>query len=64
MHLVAEGGTEVVRAAKFVSDQLLDVELQAEDVAQAGKLNISVVNPAPGRGTSTSLDVTVAAASP
>ena len=53
-----------MRAAKFVSDQLLDVELQAEDVAQAGKLNISVVNPAPGRGTSTSLDVTVAAASP
>ena len=53
-------GTEVSRTATVVDGQTLDVTLDAEDVAAPGMLAFTVVNPAPGGGTSNSLVVEVA----
>ena len=51
-------------ATTFVSATQLTTALTVADVATAGKLSISVVNPAPGGGTSNAGTVTVTAPTP
>ena len=47
------------RATTFVSGSRLTAAIQAADVASAGAAQITVVNPAPGGGTSSSVSFTI-----
>ena len=49
------------RATSFSDSTHLSATLLDADVAQAGQLNVTVINPAPGGGSSESLALTVAA---
>ncbi|MCX6050323.1 MAG: beta-propeller fold lactonase family protein [Chloroflexi bacterium] len=49
------------RATKFINDQALEVTLTAGDVGVVGSGGLSVVNPAPGGGSSNVLNFTVVA---
>ena len=52
------------RATTFVSSTQLTATILASDVANAGNFNITVVNPAPGGGTSSPFAFTVIAPNP
>jgi 6-phosphogluconolactonase (cycloisomerase 2 family) len=47
------------RPTKYVSPTLLQVTLSSSDLAQGGTLNITVVNPSPGGGTSPAIHFAV-----
>jgi 6-phosphogluconolactonase (cycloisomerase 2 family) len=49
------------RSTTFVGGETLEVSIPASDIAQPGPAAISVVNPAPGGGTSNSVSFTTAA---
>jgi hypothetical protein len=50
------------RSTTEVSDTQLTAAISAADIASAGTAQITVVNPSPGGGTSSSLDFTITAA--
>ncbi|HEX4945114.1 MAG TPA: hypothetical protein VFZ34_00435 [Blastocatellia bacterium] len=55
--VVQVGGTN--RATTFVSDTKLTVAMTQAEIANAGTLNITVVNPAPGGGTTAPQTLTI-----
>jgi hypothetical protein len=52
------------RATTLVSGSRLTAAIQAADVASAGTVQVTVVNPAPGGGTSSSISFTIESAAP
>lgn len=52
------------RVTTFVSSGLLSAQISTSDLAVAGSASITVVNPAPGGGTSNALTVTIAPPQP
>ncbi len=48
------------RATIYLSSTLLQVTLMPSDLAQSGTLNITVVNPPPGGGTTAAISFVVA----
>lgn len=52
------------RATSFTSSTQVSVTLTAADVASAGNLSLTAVNPTPGGGTSTAAALAIAAATP
>ncbi len=52
------------RSSSFTSATVLSVTLASADLASAGNLSLTAVNPAPGGGTSTAATLTIAAPTP
>ncbi|HTB88108.1 MAG TPA: hypothetical protein VK743_09165 [Steroidobacteraceae bacterium] len=52
------------RSTAFVSTSQLTASINGADVAAAGTASVTVVNPAPGGGTSSAVSFTIAAANP